>query len=72
MKKRSVQAIQADLEERKRRLSEIQTLGDKACSQYDLSMGYNAAYYLRTGMIENQIKYYEEELREATDGMLFF
>src|SRR5438309_1289532 len=68
-KKRSPEAVEAvrkQLSERRQRLADLQTRGDAACSSYDLSMGYDAKYYLASGMIENQIAYYERELEEVT------
>jgi hypothetical protein len=71
MKTRTLAEIKADLQDRKQCLSQLQSLGDKACSEYDLSLGYDANFYLRSGMIENQIRYFQDELAEATQGMLF-
>lgn len=65
-KQRSVEEIEKDLIERRARLADLQTKGDAACSQYDLSMGYTAEWYLKSGMIENQIAYLERELQAAT------
>lgn len=64
-KSRTSEEISVELEQRKARLLELQTKGDEACSQYDLSMGYDAKWYLDSGMIENQIRYLEKELAES-------
>jgi hypothetical protein len=65
MKHRTIQQIEADLAESKALLHDLQTIGDKACSAYDLSFGYNAEFYLGSHMIENHIRYFEEELKAS-------
>lgn len=58
--------VQNKLKDRKECLENLKTLGDKACSSYDLMMGYNAEYYLKSGLVENQINYYQKELDDLT------
>lgn len=65
-KQRTVEVISGELAQRRQRLVDLQTRGDEACSQYDLSMGYNAKFYRDSRMIENQIRYLEGELEAAT------
>lgn len=45
--------IQADIDENKERIKALQTLGDKACSDYDLLMGYNAHFYLNVWKVHS-------------------
>lgn len=64
-KKRTKEEILKDIEERKARIKDLQEKGDEACSEYDLSMGYDANFYLNVCTLPaNHIKYYEKELAE--------
>ena len=67
MAKRTIQDIKTDLDKSVKRLKDVQEKGDAAISKYDLMMGYDADYYLnRTGLLYNHIKYYNNELVEAS------
>jgi hypothetical protein len=63
---RKIEEIRADLDTAKSRFLEVLRHGDKAISSYDLSMGYDAEYYLCVScLLANHIKYYNRELKEA-------
>ena len=65
--KRTVEDIQASLSAALERLKDVQERGDEAISAYDLSMGYDADFYLnRVPILANHVKYYERELQEAS------
>lgn len=67
MKKRTIEEIQNDLDKAKLRLKDVQENGDLAISKYDLSMGYDADFYLnRCPILANHVTYYERQLEEAT------
>lgn len=67
MKKRKIKEIEADLEKAKARLLDVQTRGNDAISKWDLSLGYDAEFYLkRCPLLANHVKYHERELTEAT------
>lgn len=60
---RIAKEIQADIDFNKARLQQLQILGDKGCCAYDLSMGYNADYYLNVSKIHSwRIELYRREL----------
>ena len=62
---RTAKEIQADIDFNKARLLQLQTLGDKACNAYDLSMGYDADHYLNVWKIHSwRIELYRRELEE--------
>jgi hypothetical protein len=44
-KTRRIEDIRAELEERIARLADLHARGNRACSKYDLSMGYTALWY---------------------------
>lgn len=53
------------IEERKQRIKALKKHGDKACSSYDLAMGYDANFYLNVCPLpENHLRYYLKELNE--------
>ena len=65
-KKRTVQEIKNDLEKAKERFLDVMKRGDKALSEYDLSYGYDADFYLnRVPLLRNHIIYHNRELKEA-------
>ena len=67
MKKRSITEIELDLDKAKAKLLDVQTRGHDAISKYDLSMGYDAKFYLeRCPLLANHVRYHEKELTEAT------
>ena len=45
-KKRTIEEVKKDLEEARRRLRDVEERGNEALSDYDLSMGYDADFYL--------------------------
>ena len=65
-KYRPLGEIRTDLDACRALLEDLQTHSDAACSAYDLSLGYDAEWYLRSSAIENQIRYFEQELAAAT------
>ena len=63
---RTPQEIRKDLKLAQDRFLEVMRKGDAAVSGCDLSMGYDADYYLnRGGLLRNHVIYYARELREA-------
>lgn len=67
MKTRTIQEIEADLERAKARLKDVQERGNAAISEYDLSMGYDANFYLnKCPMLASHVHSYQKELEEAT------
>jgi hypothetical protein len=64
-----------ELCQRVRRYTALQTEGDASCSEYDLRSGYDARFYLDTGLIGNQIAHcarrcftFEQAMHDAGDG----
>jgi hypothetical protein len=54
------------LQQAKARLLDVQTRGDAAISSYDLTMGYDADFYLHTvPLLQHHVDYYEKELKAA-------
>tara|TARA_A100000171_G_C2135617_1_gene149950 strand:- start:1010 stop:1243 length:234 start_codon:yes stop_codon:yes gene_type:complete len=65
-KKRTVQEIKADLKKCQDRFLDVMKRGDEALSAYDLSMGYDADFYLnRVPLLRNHVIYHTRELKEA-------
>ena len=65
-KLRPVEIIKEDLEKARARLKEVQEKGNDALSAYDLSLGYDAEFYLiRCPMLASHVSWYEKELAEA-------
>ena len=52
-------------------LKDVQKRGNDAISAYDLSMGYDADFYLnKCPMLASHVAYFEDELKELTkDGI---
>ena len=46
-----INRLETNLKDRILIVQNLKAVGDKACSKYDLSMGYNAEYYLRDNSI---------------------
>ncbi|WP_431129915.1 hypothetical protein [Flagellimonas flava] len=64
---RKVEDIESDLEKAKEKFLDVMRRGDEAISEYDLSMGYDADFYLnRVPLLRNHIIFYRRELKEAT------
>ncbi|MEO1485685.1 MAG: hypothetical protein AAFU57_08060 [Bacteroidota bacterium] len=64
---RKVEDIVADLEKAKEKFLDVMRRGDEAIGEYDLSMGYDADFYLnRVPILRNHIISYRRELKEAT------
>ena len=67
MKTRTIQEIEADLERARARLRDVKERGNAAISEYDLSMGYDADFYLnKCPMLQSHVNYYQKELAAAT------
>lgn len=64
---RKVEDIESDLEKAKEKFLDVMRRGDEAISKYDLSMGYDADFYLnRVPLLRSHIIIYRRELKEAT------
>lgn len=68
MEKESIEELKAGLQEAQERLARLEELGDAACSDYDLRMGYNAEFNKQ--LARNHIFYYEKKLNEKGVGSL--
>lgn len=62
MEKESVKELKEGLQEAQERLARLEELGDVACSDYDLRMGYNAEFNKQ--LARNHIHYYEGRLEK--------
>ena len=63
---RELDDIRNDLQRAKERFLEVMRYGNGAHSESDLSMGYDADFYLnRVPLLRNYIIYYNRELIEA-------
>lgn len=63
---RNISDIRKDLIGAKEKFLEVMKHGDRAIGKYDLSMGYDADFYLnRVPLLRNHIIYYNRELKEA-------
>jgi hypothetical protein len=69
--KRTIEEVRNDLEQARRKLKDVRERGNDAISDYDLSMGYDADFYLnKCPILANHVAYFEEELKELTrDGI---
>ena len=66
MAKESISEIRELLRKATERLEEVREKGDEAISAYDLSMGYDANFYLNVSpMLECHVDYYQRQLDEA-------
>ncbi|PIB39090.1 hypothetical protein [Maribacter sp. 4G9] len=66
MAKESISEIRELLRNATERLEEVREKGDEAISAYDLSMGYDANFYLNVSpMLECHVDYYQRQLDEA-------
>lgn len=67
MKPRTIEEIENDLRQAEARLKDVQQRGNAAISEYDLSMGYDADFYLhKCPMLQSHVGFYQKELEEAT------
>ena len=65
MAKRKIQDVERDLLEAKCKLRHVQEFGDEAIGKYDLSMGYDADFYLnKCPLLANHVVYYQRELQK--------
>ena len=71
LKKRTIEGVKKDLEEARRRLKDVRERGNDALSDYDLSMGYDADFYLnKCPILAGHVAYFDNELKELTkDGL---
>jgi hypothetical protein len=67
MKTRTIQEIEGNLQQAIARLKDVQERGNAAISEYDLSMGYDADFYLnKCPMLRCHVSHYQKELEDAT------
>lgn len=60
-----IKIAKENLSNAKARLKDVQENGDKAISDYDLRMGYDADFYLnRCPLLQNHVNYYQRILDE--------
>jgi len=65
VKKRTYDDVLADLNKAKAKLKDVQERGNEAISEYDLSFGYDADFYLnRCPLLANHVRYFENELKQ--------
>jgi len=63
---RNIKDIKTDLRQAQHRFLDVVKNGDAVLSDYDLSMGYDADYYLnRVPLLANHITYYRRELKQV-------
>ena len=71
--KYSLETIRKNLHEAKDRLKDVQVRGDAALSDYDLSMGYDADFYLnRCPLLQNQVNFWLEQLEKKGNQLTLF
>lgn len=65
MRKRRKEEVEKDLNTAINKLKDVQERGDKAISEYDLKMGYDANFYLNVcPMLQSHVNYYTNELNQ--------
>jgi len=63
---RTIEDIRKDVHRSRERFLEVMKYGDAVIGGYDLSMGYDADFYLnRPGLLGNHIMYHNRELKKA-------
>ena len=66
VKHRPIAEILVDLEKAEATLKDVQERGDAALSAFDLSMGYDADFYLnKCPLLESHVEWYKNELNTA-------
>ena len=59
----SKKSLSKDLEGAKGKLTDVQKQGNDAISKWDLSMGYDAAFYLKkNGILHSHVSFHQRQL----------
>lgn len=66
MENETIPKVREHLRRAIERLEEVREKGDEAISDFDISIGYDANYYLNVSpMLECHVNYYQRQLDEA-------